>query len=441
MRTEYKEACDYIDELRKFTTKHSLSYTGECLEKLGRPDRKFRAVHVAGTNGKGSVCAFLASVLKEGGIRCGLFTSPHLVTMKERFRIDGEEITEEVFCSAFYRVRDISREMEKTAEGCPTYFEFLFLMGMVIFAGAGVQTAVLETGLGGRLDATNVIEYPYLCVITKISLDHMSILGDTIEKIAAEKAGIICTGVPVVYDGDVPGAAAVIEETAKKKHAPAFPVTSDKYKILKNSRSGIDFSITGSYDESAFLTVPSPAPYQVRNASLACFAARKLRETCPEKFSVLSEEVIASGIRKMVWEGRMEEVLRDVYIDGAHNADGTAEFIRAAKILSEGRKVDLLFAAVSDKEYAEMIRMLAEGLHPVRVTTASVEGSRKVDASELSFIFRSSGVKDVTSVPDMQKAFRHAVSGREDRMLFCIGSLYLAGSIKELLRSEKNDQL
>jgi dihydrofolate synthase/folylpolyglutamate synthase len=437
MHTEYKDACDYIEGIVKFTSKNSLSHTRRCLEKLGRPDRDFRSIHVAGTNGKGSVCAFLSEILKEAGIRCGLFTSPHLVTMKERFRIDGEEITEQEFCSAFYRVRDISREMENEGENHPTYFEFLFLMSMVIFSDRKVKTAVLETGLGGRKDATSAIEYPYECIITKIGLDHTEYLGTTTAEIAGEKAGILCGGVPVIYDASVPEASQVIAERAKKMHSPAFPVSPDMYKILRNTRSGIDFSISGSYDEGAHLSISSPAPYQVRNASLAYFAALKLRENSPEVFSGLTGDVIAKGIGKTAWEGRMEEVRPGVYADGAHNADGIGSFIEAAQVLSEGREMDLLFSAVTDKDIETMIRMLAERLPLKNVTTAEIPGKRKAAASGLSFIFRENGVGNVTTVPEITKAFEYASGRKENRLLFCVGSLYLVGGIKAYLRSTK----
>ena len=183
----YQEAVAYIDETPKFTKKNSLEHTRAFLKRLGDPQENMKILHVAGTNGKGSVCSFLASMLKAAGKRTGLFTSPHLVKINERFVVDEEEIGDEEFLEAFHTVMDCVREMREEGYPHPTYFELLFLIGMKIFEKAGVEYLVLETGLGGRLDATNSIAHPLVTVITSISLDHTEILGDTIPKIAAEK--------------------------------------------------------------------------------------------------------------------------------------------------------------------------------------------------------------------------------------------------------------
>ena len=221
----YEEAVAYIEETPKFTTKNKMEHTKECLKRLGNPQDKFRVIHVAGTNGKGSTCAFLTSILREAGYSCGLFTSPHLVVINERFQINEKNISDEVFLDAFCKVKELADELVKEGNYHPTYFEFLFLMGMVIFADADVDYVVLETGLGGRLDATTAVENPVACVITSISFDHMQYLGNTIEEIAGEKAGIIVPGVPVIYDGNDQKAAEVIRERAQELNSPCF-VTS-----------------------------------------------------------------------------------------------------------------------------------------------------------------------------------------------------------------------
>ena len=168
----YEEAVAYIEDIPRFTTKNSLDHTRECLRRLGDPQKKFRVIHVAGTNGKGSTCAFITSVLREAGYSCGLFTSPHLVEINERFQINEEVIDNDTFLTAFLKVKKLADELVTEGNYHPTYFETLFLMGMVIFADAGVDYVTLETGLGGRLDATTAVEDPAACVITSISLDH-----------------------------------------------------------------------------------------------------------------------------------------------------------------------------------------------------------------------------------------------------------------------------
>ena len=197
----YKEAEAYINSVPKFTSKNKPENTMELIRRLGHPERSMKVIHVAGTNGKGSVCAFLSSMLTEGGKRTGLFTSPHLVKINERFQINNEPVSDEIFLNAYERVMKLVEEMQKDGFYHPAYFELLFAIGMVIFEEAQVEYLILETGLGGRLDATNIVEKPVVTVITSISLDHTEILGDTIEEIAGEKAGIIKQNIPIVYDG------------------------------------------------------------------------------------------------------------------------------------------------------------------------------------------------------------------------------------------------
>ena len=221
----YKEIVDYIEEIPKFTTKNPLDHTKELLARLGNPQNQQKVIHVAGTNGKGSVCAYLDSMLRAGGYCVGLFTSPHLVKINERFKINGQMISDDTFVQAFEQIKRIIDEAVAEGLDHPSYFETLFLMGMVIFQKAGVDYVVLETGLGGRLDATNTVDQPLACIITSISLDHVEYLGDTIEKIAGEKAGIIKPKVPVIYDGHNAEAARVIKARAKALDSPSYALT------------------------------------------------------------------------------------------------------------------------------------------------------------------------------------------------------------------------
>ncbi len=217
----YEEAEAYINSVPKFTSKNKPENTQELICRIGHPERKMKVVHVAGTNGKGSVCAFLSTMLAAGGKRCGLFTSPHLVKINERFQINNIPVSDEIFLRAYDKVMKIVKEMQDDGFYHPAYFELLFAIGMVIFEEEGVEYLVLETGLGGRLDATNIVEHPIVTVITSISLDHTEILGDTIEEIAGEKAGIIKQGVPVVYDGREKRAEKVICKKAEEQNARA----------------------------------------------------------------------------------------------------------------------------------------------------------------------------------------------------------------------------
>ncbi len=443
----YAESCAYIDGLTKFTAKHSLAHTRECLALLDNPDRSFKIVHIAGTNGKGSTASYLESILRSAGIRTGLFTSPHLVDMRERFRVDGEIVSKEAFLAAF----EAARKAVSSMPDHPSYFEFIYLIGCLIFKNAGVTTAVMETGLGGRLDATNTCENPVLTIITSVSFDHMQYLGNTLFEIAGEKAGIIKQGVPVIFLAAKEECAGRILEEAALRNAPALalipPAAEEgvekllsggeartyKTKILKNLAPFIDFSLFSSYDKKACeMRIRAAAAYQAENASLAVLGAAELIRA---GFAI-TEENIREGLLSARWEGRMEEVLPGVYLDGAHNEDGISRFIEAAKAVLRGKKATLLFAAVSDKDYTAMVRELAEDLAPECVITTEVPGARRESASHFEELFRENGFERVVTVPDPAEAFKYAMSQRGDGVLFVCGSLYLIGLIKRMIHDQ-----
>ena len=231
MHFSYEEAVNYILDVPRFTKKNVPEDTERFFDFLGRPGENALIVHVAGTNGKGSVCAYISSVLERAGISTGLFSSPHLVDIRERFRLNGEMIGREAFASCLNRVMgglEAFRLKTGKTEYHPTFFELLFFMGMLWFSDQKAEAVVLETGMGGRLDATNVVRRPAVCVITRIGMDHMEYLGDTKEKIAAEKAGIIKPHVPVVFWEEEPSVSRVIVEKAKKNGAETVPVSEQE---------------------------------------------------------------------------------------------------------------------------------------------------------------------------------------------------------------------
>ncbi len=431
----YDEIVTYIDEIPKFTSKNPLDHTKQLLALLGNPQNRMKVIHVAGTNGKGSVCAYLDSMLRTGGYHVGLFTSPHLVRINERFKIDGQMISDAEFVEAFEQIQEIIRKAGEQGLDHPSYFETLFLMGMVVFEKAGVDYLILETGLGGRLDATNTVDHPLACIITSISMDHVEYLGDTITAIAGEKAGIIKAGVPVIYDGHQPEAAAVIEKQAKAMDAPAYALTDDMYEMLKNTREGIDFSFHSQYYKTVTLSIPYIASYQMMNASLAFFTMVQL-----QKEHGIPVDQLICGIANTHWEGRMETILPGVIVDGAHNADGVARFVETACHFRKENRIVLLFSAVSDKDYRSMIRTICEEIQPDAVVTTQIWGSRAVLAGDLAEIFRENGCKQVYARPDVGEAFEQAVSLRGDGMVFCVGSLYLVGEIKAYLAGREQKQ-
>ena len=303
MKMTYEQAVSYLYEIPKFTKKNGLEHTKELLRRLDIREENFKIIHVAGSNGKGSVCRAISEVLTENQKSNGLFISPHLVRMEERFCINGKMCSVEEFLEAFHCVYEVVERMQKEGLAHPTFFEYLFGMGMWIFQKKRVEYLVLETGLGGRLDCTNVFTHPLLTIITSISLEHTEYLGDTIEKIAAEKAGIIKQGVPVLYDAGNEKADQVISTKASACQAKIYPVHRNSLKFPKFNGKYIDFYFQCDYDVDTKISIPFAAPYQMMNMTLAYQAMRMLE---PE--TGIKKEEILKGIRNTRWQGRMQEV-------------------------------------------------------------------------------------------------------------------------------------
>lgn len=421
----YEEICAYIYEIPRYTKKNGLEHTRELLNRLGNPQHAFQVIHVAGSNGKGSVCSFLNSVLCEAGKRTGLFTSPHLVCMEERFRINGTNCTREDFVSAFAAVKAVVDRMQEEGIAHPAFFEFLFAMGMLLFAKKKVAYVVLETGLGGRLDATNIFERPLMTIITSISLEHTEQLGDTIGQIAAEKAGIIKKEVPVVFDGNEKTAAMVIRDAAKKRNAPFYEVTAENLKILEITGKKIDFCFCSGYDIVS-LQIPFAAEYQVMNAALAYQAEVLLSAKIK-----ISAEQIAEGMKKTVWAGRMQEIRDGVYLDGAHNADGIGALVRTVKRISKTPPV-LLFSMVREKNYHKVIEILAKEVAWEQVIVTKIPDERGLRPERLKEEFAGHGVQ-AQVIADCGAAYAYALEHKaKGQNLFCAGSLYLIGELEKI---------
>lgn len=430
---------EYLQQIPMWTKKkNSLKEVRAYLAELGNPDRALNTVHVAGTNGKGSVCAFLTSILRQAGLHTGTFVSPHLENVRERFLIDGQMAGEEDFEASFERVRAAAEAMVLKGFCHPTFFEFVFYMSMVLFAEKKVDMAVVETGLGGRLDATNVLEHPKACVITSIGLDHTQYLGNTIAQIAAEKAGIIKAGVPLVFDARDNEAEAVLEGRAFCQKAARFPVDAGDFVIGEERPEGGGFYVRARLEgkKEERLYVPFDAPYQAVNAVLAAKTALVLRG---QGFPIGMEQ-IREGIRQAKWPGRMERVLPGVYIDGAHNPQGIQAFKEAvrAAALKEGKEIFLLFGAVSDKDHDSMAEELCRDMDWKEVGIAPIGNERGEDAGRLAGEFRGRLSCPVTEFPDAAEAARQMAGRAKGGLLFCAGSLYLTGELRRAFRAMKD---
>ncbi len=437
----YEEAVAYILAIPKFTKKNEPSHTRELMRYLGNPQDQFAYLHVAGSNGKGSVCAYLTRVLTEGGISVGTFTSPHLADIRERICIQGNLCSRQQFLESFEAVMEAVKRMQADGFAHPTFFECLYACAMVLFAREQVACAVVETGRGGRLDATNVRKAPTLTVITSISLEHTEILGDSIEQIAGEKAGIIKPAVPVVFDGNDSRAAAVIRRRAGELGAPALEITKKSIKILLKARKKIDFSLDCGYDVTN-VSITSQAPYQVMNAALALAAVQTL---CQGRLlpGRLTREAVTRGFERTCWPGRMEEIRTGIYLDGAHNAAGIRAFLEAAGELIEEKAI-LLFSMVGEKDYGQALELLCRsGLWAEIVFTEIPENARALPAECLMDTFLGqpeAGSVGVTAIADAREALKTAlVRRRPGQLLFCAGSLYLIGALRMYLEAEPDE--
>ncbi len=439
-RITTKECEEFLDKVQRFTDKHGIEETRAFLEYLGSPEENMKIIHVAGTNGKGSVCSYLSTVLEKAGYSVGLFTSPHLVNINERFAIDNKTVSEGVFAEVF--IETIRRIQEYDREDYfPTYFEFLFFVAMLLYDVYPVDYLILETGLGGRLDATNVVKSPVLSVITEIGYDHMEYLGTTLEDIAFEKAGIIKSGVPVVFFDKRKESSDVIKNRALELDTRAIPVESkniENVEIVRDEGGNkyVAFSYNSLYDRYANLKLSTQAVYQAENAAVAVTCLELLREQGAD----ISELDIREGLLSARWEGRMEEMRPGIYVDGAHNIDGIRAFLDSVShITCEGRK-HLLFGIVSDKQYKDIITMILKSGEFDSIYVTVLETARTVSISDLKIAIEDS--KDELGIfglpiryySNVRDAVTDIITRRKSGdCVFAAGSLYLVGQIKSVI--------
>lgn len=433
----YEDAVAYLLDIPKFTKKNTMEDTKDFLKELNLPLENKKIIHVAGTNGKGSVCFYLNNLLNGAEKNTGLFTSPHLVDIRERFRINGEMVSKSAFFEAFTVVYEkVMSKYEDTLNGYhPTFFEFLFFMAMILFKGEDIEYIILETGLGGMLDATNALEKKELTMITRIGLDHTEYLGNTIEEVALQKAGIIRPDTKVLYFGDDRASGEVIEAYATKKGAIVQSVDKKLWKDEKFRDKNIDFSYNSRYYDYIAITVSGIATYQIENVSMAITALENLL-TVKEMPTVGKMQEI---LEKTVWQGRMEEVLPDVFLDGAHNENGICAFLDSVEKTEAGRK-SLLFAVVSDKDYKTIIRKIVESQLFDKIVITGLDNSRALSVQEILQIFYACGRKEIVVIDDVEQAFVTLCREKTDEeQIFVAGSLYLVGRIKEIIGRNQND--
>jgi len=400
----YAETIHFLYGLNLFGANFGLGPTQKLAALIGNPQDRLRFIHVAGTNGKGSTCAMLESIYRAAGLRVGLFTSPHLVSFRERIEVNRQCIPEADV------VRLVNEVRLANHENAATLFEFTTVMALKFFGEQACDLVIWETGLGGRLDATNIVA-PLASVITNIALDHQQWLGDTVEKIAAEKAGIIKPGIPVLTATAEPGALAVIENVAWLNHAPLTRV-----------------NLSPSTPAGLLEILPLAGDHQKLNAALALATVAVLQDQIP-----VSEPALRAGLAAVSWPGRLQTIRqpdgRLILLDGAHNLAGAEVLIRAlAKYFPAGKRT-LVLGILQDKDREEICRLLAPLAE--KIITVPVASSRTADPAELAGVCRSAHPSAQVLCADSLRAGLAQTSG--DPLVVLTGSLYLVGEALELL--------
>ena len=393
----YTEAEHFIKESHNEVIRLGLGRIEELLERLGCPQKKLKFIHVAGTNGKGSTCAFLTNILAKAGLKCGCFTSPHLIHFEERITVDQQMIPKEV-------VTRLGNELLSIDFGVtPTMFDYCLVMAVLYFKECGCNVAVMETGLGGRLDSTNALGNPMVAVITRIGYDHMAILGNTLTEIASEKAGILKENVPAIFAPQEEEALAVL-----RKHPGTLVSSEDMEKV-------------------AFMKPGLMGAYQLENGAAAMLAAQIYFDKIglDEKKAL---EAIQRGIHTAVWKGRMEVLSEEPYfmVDGAHNSNGIHALKTSLMKLYPDEKFHFVMGVMADKDYEKMIEELLS--LAIDFVTVTPESSRALQAESLAEKIRSQGIpaRSMASVADV------LTLPRVGEKTIALGSLYFIGELEAL---------
>lgn len=406
-----------IETLSKKGSIPGLESIGRLLDELHHPERQLKIIHIAGTNGKGSIFAFLSSILQEGGYRVGRYISPTIQCYEERFQINGSYIEKEKLEKYYSMIESAMERMEAKYGISPTLFEVETAISFLYFAEEQVDFALIETGMGGTMDATNIIEHPLLTVISSISFDHKAVLGDTLEEIASQKAGILKKGVPVVLSENPQNVKKVIEKRASELQSPCFSVSEKDYIIIEENEKGSHFK----WNEMSF-TTRLPGRHQISNAVTALEAAKQLKLLWDPKNS-LSEKALFSGIEKTVWPGRLE-LLREkplFYRDGAHNPDAAWKLAQFLEKHFTNKKIIYIMGVLRDKEYKKILQVLIPLADSIYVFRPKNE--RGLEAEVLAGAVQEFG-KNAVVCNNVNQAVREALTeAREEDVIVAWGSL------------------
>lgn len=431
----YEKARAFIDQSNQYGSKLGLETITELLQRLGNPQDKIKIIHVAGTNGKGSTTAFLATILASAGYRVGRYISPAVFSYRERVQITtyeqevlyNEYISKEGVSEAITLISSICEEMKRDGLAHPTSFEIETAMAMLYLFREQVDFAVVEVGLGGRLDATNVIKQPVCSVITSISMDHMQFLGDTIEKITAEKAGIIKKGAPVITSNTDEKVLRIIRQVCEAQSALITLATAEEIENIDYSPEGTTFSYQGQT-----YTLQLLGEHQISNAILAIETARQLKRLGYR----VGEEAILNGLRNTKWGGRFELLRRQPYfiIDGAHNEDAALQLEKSIRHYFSGRRILLIMGVFADKDYKQILNIIAP-LATV-ILTITPDNQRALASTQLAIEAKNYTTAKIIDAETAENAVDIAVRiAEKEDVIIAFGSLSILSSMKEALLS------
>jgi len=427
----YEESLRYIADTHKFGIKLGLDSTGKLLELLGNPQDSLNVIHVAGTNGKGSVCSFISNILKEEGYKVGLYTSPYLETFTERIRVNGENIPKEDVARIITLIKEKIDIMISEGYSSPTEFEIVTAMAFYYYNEQKMDYVVLEVGLGGRYDSTNIIKNPLVSVIVSISLDHIGILGDTIGKIAYEKAGIIKeNGTAIVYK-QVKEAEDVIKEVCKNKNSDYIEVNFDNILVKKSDIYSQVYDCTIMDEKFENIEIKLIGEHQINNSIVALNVVKFLRDNKNVK---ISNESIKNGLLTTKWPGRIEKIMENpmFIIDGAHNEDGAKSLRKSLEKNFPDKKLTLLIGMLADKDIDSVLKILMPKFNKVITTTP--DNHRAINSEELKNRI-SMYVEDVISIENIEDAVKYTLdNAKEDEVIISAGSLYMIGTVRTLIK-------
>lgn len=416
-----EQAIAYITRRDWRESRLGLTRMKELLAHLGNPQQKLKFVHVAGTNGKGSTCCMLSSILREAGYRTGLYISPYITRFNERVQVNGVSISDEDLNAVTEQVGRFADQMEDH----PTEFEMITVIGLQYFAQQGCDIVVLEVGMGGSLDATNIIDFPEVAVIAPVSLDHTEFLGDTVEEIAQSKAGIIKDGCRVVSAPQLPGVAEVIRQTCEERNATLTVVAPQTIRVEQNSMEGQTFS----YGQYTDLNIALLGSYQTRNAAVVLEITEQLRQ-CGWN---ITDEAVRKGLSAARWPARFEIVQRKPWmvVDGGHNLQCVESLTENLDFYFPGKKVTFVTGVMADKDYATMFTKIIP--YAKRIITVMPDYHRALDAPSLAAFFRGQGVEEVTPCDSVEEGVKEALRlVGEDELVCAFGSFYMSGTIRSM---------